>query len=158
MKQMKNLVLIVALVFISSAGISQKVNFSGNWKINKEKSTLGYEFSLAPESMILKHEKNTLDVERHSNWQGEEIVINDHFTLDGKECENPAWRDLVKKSTATWNKKTKVLTITTKVPMAEGGDATIISEYLMNGDNLVVESSASSDYGEIVERFVFDKQ
>jgi len=155
---MKKLTILILLVLLSSAGFSQKVNFSGSWKINKEKSDLGSDFSLAPESMILKHEKKTLDVERHSNWQGQEIVTNDHFTLDGKVCENSGWRDTVKKSTVEWNKKTKVLTITTTVPMPEGADATIIDEYIMNGDNLVIESSASSDYGELVERMVFDKQ
>jgi len=28
----------------------------------------------------------------------------------------------------------------------------------MNGENLILESTASSGYGELIERFVFDKQ
>ena len=46
--KMKNFVFIIALAFLSATAFGQKVNFSGDWKLNESKSELGYEFSLAP--------------------------------------------------------------------------------------------------------------
>ena len=155
---MKNIVLVIALVLLSSSGFSQKVNFSGTWNLNTEKSELGDEFSLAPNSIILDHSKKVIDVEKNGEFQGQSYTTNDHFTLDGVECENPGWMGALKTSTATWDKKTKVLKISSTIPMEDGSEVVIIEEYVMNGDNLVIETSAASDYGEMVERFVFDKQ
>ena len=97
-------------------------------------------------------------MERIYDFQGAVSTTKDLFTLDGEVCENRGWRDMVKKSTAVWNKKTKVLTISSKMQMNRGGDVEILEEFLINGDNLILESSVSSDRGEMVERFVFDRQ
>lgn len=155
---MKRLVYLIMLVLISSAGFGQKANFSGNWKINKEKSELGDQFSMAPNTIIVNHKRKSLEVEKHGDFQGEEYTTNDLFTLDGKECENPGWMESVKTSTAVWNKKTKVLNINSNILLEDGSDVEIIEEWGMNGDNLVIEVSASSSYGDMEERFVFDKQ
>ena len=59
---MKNFAFVLALVLFSSVAIGQKVNYSGEWKLNKSKSELGYDFSLAPNSVSVKHTKKTLDL------------------------------------------------------------------------------------------------
>jgi len=155
---MKKIIYLIAIVLISSPAFSQKVDFSGDWKINKEKSELGYEFSMAPNQIILKQAKNSLDIERHSSYEGQDFTFNDHFTLDGEECENPGWMDSIKKSTASWTEDKKGLKITSTVPMQDGGEFTITEELVMNEDNLVISTSASSSYGDMSEKFVFDKQ
>ena len=154
---MKNIVLVIALALLTSTGFSQKVNFSGTWTLNEAKSELGDHFSLAPNTMVLDHSKKSIDVEKSGEMQGQEYTSNDHFTLDGEKCENPGWMDGIKTSTATWDKKTKVLKISTTIPM-EGAEVEINEEYIMNGDNMVIESVIVSGYGEMVERIVFDKQ
>ena len=155
---MKNIVFVIALAVISSTSFSQKVNFSGTWKLSKEKSELGDQFSLAPDNMVLKHSRKSLELEKSGSMQGEAYTLSDVYTLDGEECENPGWVDQIKTSTATWDKKTKVLKITSKIPLNDGGEVGVIEEIVMNGDNLVMESTASSDYGDLVERFVFEKE
>ena len=154
---MKKILYLIVLVFLASQGYGQKVNFSGTWKINKEKSQLGEEFSMAPNKVIVDQGKNSLSVERHSTWQGEEFSFTDRFTLDGKECENPGWMDSVKKSTAVWADK-KVLKVTTKIPMQDGGEMTIEDQYSLEGGNLHIKTFASSSYGEMTEVYVFDKE
>ena len=154
---MKKILYLIVLVFLASQGYGQKVNFSGNWKINKEKSQLGEEFSMAPNKVIVDQGKNSLSVERHSTWQGEEFSFTDRFTLDGKECENPGWMDSVKKSTAVWADK-KVLKVTTKIPMQDGGEMTIEDQYSLEDGNLHIKTFASSSYGEMTEVYVFDKE
>jgi len=155
---MKKNLYFLALILVTTASFGQKVDFSGSWKINKEKSELGDQYSMAPNNIILVQEDNSLSVERHSTWQGQERTTNDKLTLDGQECENPGWGDSIKKSTAVWTEDGSVLKITTKIPMRDGGEMSVIEEYKMEGDNLVIVSSRSSSFGDSSERFVFDKQ
>ena len=155
---MKNIAFVIALVVLSSAGYGQKVNFSGDWKFNTELSELGDQFSLAPNSIVVKHTKKTLEMERNSTWDGQDFTTKDFFTLDGKECENPGMMDSIKKSTATYDRKTKKLTITSYVELEDGTEVEIIEEIKMEGAYLVIDSSVSSSYGDMFEKFVFHKQ
>jgi hypothetical protein len=155
---MKHFVYLLVLLFISSAAFAKKADFSGKWKINRAKSELNDQFSMAPDALVMNQDKNTLSIERHSSFQGESFTFTDNFTLDGKECENRGWMDSVKKSTAEWSKDKKTLTITSKIPMQDGGNMTITEVLSMDGDNLVVETTASSSYGDMTEKFVFDKE
>jgi len=154
---MKNIILGLALVLLSSTVIAQKVNFSGEWKLNEDKSELGYEFSLAPATMTLEHTKKTLDQTNVSEWDGQEVESKLHFTLKGEVCENPGFEESVTKSTAVFDKKTKTIKIVTDGTV-QGMDYTLTQTYSLNEGNLIVESEAASDMGEMEETFVFDKQ
>lgn len=153
---MKNIVFIVALAFLSATAFGQKVNFSGDWKLNESKSELGYEFSLAPKSMKLEQTKKTLDVTSVSEWDGQEIESKSHYTLDGEVSENVGFAESVTKSTASFDKKTGLLKIVTNGSV-EGMDYTLTQTMSMKEDMMVIESEAASDMGEMVETFVFEK-
>jgi hypothetical protein len=155
---MKKFIYLIAMVLISSAAIGQKADFSGTWKINREKSQLGDQFSMAPNSIVVEHNKKKMSLQRNSSWQGQDYSYTDKFTLDGEECENIGMMDMVKKSTVVWNDDKKSLKITTKIEMQDGTDMTIIENLAMDGENLVMETSASSSYGDMSEVFVFDKE
>lgn len=154
---MKNFVFIIALAFLSLSAIGQKPNFSGEWKLNEDKSELSYEFSLAPKAMTLEHTKKTLDVTSTSEFDGQPYESKAHYTLDGEICENPGFMDSITKSTANFDKKAKTLKIETDGSV-EGMDYTHEQTLSMKEGQLVVESVAASDMGELVETFVFDKQ
>ncbi len=154
---MKNFVFIIALAFLSATAFGQKVNFSGEWKLNESKSELGYEFSLAPKAMKVEHTKKTLDLTSTSEWDGQEVESKSHFTLDGEVSENVGFAESVTKSTASFDKKAGTLKIVTN-GSAEGMDYTITQIMSMKEDNLVVELEAASDMGEMVETHVFDKE
>jgi hypothetical protein len=155
---MKNFVFVIALVLFSSVAIGQKVNYSGEWKLNEDKSELGYDFSLAPASMTVKHTRKTLDIKSVNVWNGQEVVSDDHFTLDGKECENTGFGESVAKSTAVVDKKTKAIKIITSGYADGVGDWTSTQIISMNEENLMIKFDAASDMGEIAETYVFDKQ
>ncbi|MEA3477441.1 MAG: hypothetical protein U9R60_04625 [Bacteroidota bacterium] len=154
---MKNFVFIIALAFLSATAFGQRVNFSGDWTLNEDKSELGYEFSLAPKSMTLDHTKKTFDQTIVSEWDGQEYESKNHYTLDGEVCENPGWEGTVTKSTAVYDKKAKNLKIVTDGEV-QGMGYTLTQVFSMKDDNLIVESEAASDMGEMVETFVFDKK
>jgi len=82
---MKNLAFVLALVLFSSVAIAQKVNYSGEWKLNESKSELGYDFSLAPISIAIEHTKKTLDMKAVNVWEGKDYVKKSHLTLDGTQ-------------------------------------------------------------------------
>jgi len=155
---MKNFILVIALALLSTTGFAQKVNFSGSWKFNSELSEQGDQFSLAPNSIVVEHTKKTLEIERNSTWDGQDYTTNDVFTLDGKECENSTVMDMVKKSTATYDKKAKKLSINSTVLMDDGNELNLFEIMSMDGDKLIVETTMSSTYGDMSEKFVFDKQ
>ena len=155
---MKKCIYLIAMVLISSAAIGQKADFSGTWKINREKSELGAQFSMAPNSIVVEQTKKEMSLQRNSSWQGQDYSYTDKFTLDGEECENIGMMDMVKKSTVVWNDDKESLKITTKIELQDGTDMTIIENLAMDGEHLVMETSASSSYGDMTEVFVFEKE
>lgn len=154
---MKKALFLFVACLISAIAASQTTDFSGKWKLNTEKSKLGTEFSLAPSDIIVIQTGNDLSIEKHSNFQGQEVVTNDKFTLDGKECVNTGFQDSQKKSVTSWSEDKKILTITTKMSIGDAGDISIIEVYKIDGDNLLIESSASSSYGDLAETMVYSK-
>ena len=155
---MKNYALIIALILFSSVAIGQKVNYSGEWKLNENKSELGYDFSMAPASVTVTHTKKTLDMKTVNVWDGQEIPSESHFTLDGKECENVGFGETDTKSTAEVVKATKAIKIITKGYADSFGDWTSTQVMSLKDGQLVLEFEAASDMGEIAETYVFDKQ
>ena len=155
---MKKIKVLLAALLITSGAAAQVVNFSGSFKLNTSNSKLNQEFSLAPKEIIILQEGNNLDVEKHLSFQDQDFVTKDKFTLDGKECINPGWQETQKKSTAVWAEDKKSLKITSKIPMNDGGEAVIIEIYKMDGTNMVIESSATSSFGDMAETMFYDKQ
>lgn len=154
---MKNIAFVLAVILFSSVAMGQKVNYSGEWKLNEDKSELGYEFSLAPASMTITHSRKTLDIKVVSVFDGQEVISEPHYTLDGEECENPGFMDSVTKSTALVDKKSKAIRIVT-LGSVEGMDYTLTQNFSLKEGNLMVQSEAVSDMGELVETQVYDKQ
>lgn len=153
---MKQFALIISFAFLSSLAFGQRVNFSGEWKLNEAKSELGPQFSLAPNVLTVEHKRKTLDLVSVSEFNGEEYESTQHFTLDGEECENTGFMDSVTKSTASYDKKAKILTIVTRGSV-QGSGYTLTQTMSMKEGSLVVISEAESDMGEMAETYVFDK-
>ena len=155
---MKKTLLFSAVLLISVMATAQSPNFTGTWKLNTSKSTLGDQFSLAPKEIIILQENNDLNVEKHSSFQDQDFTTKDKFTLDGNECINTGWQDSQKKSTVLWAEDKLSLKITSKMNIGDGGDLTIVEIYKMDGTNMVIVSTASSSYGDMSETMYYDKE
>jgi len=138
--------------------LSAQIDFSGSWKLNSSKSKLGDQFSWAPKEIIVTHKGNDMSMEKQFDMQGQEVSINDKFTLDGKECVNAGMMDTQKKSTAVWAADKKSLKITSKIPLQDGGDISVTEVYKMDGANMVIEMNSSSSFGDMSETQVYDKK
>jgi hypothetical protein len=155
---MKKIVFLLAAFLVSAITNSQGIDFSGSWKLNSEKSKLNADFSMAPKEIIIVHNGNDLKVEKHSSFQDQEFTTTDKLTLDGKECINVGFQETQKKSTAVWSEDKKSLKVTSKLSIGDGGEMTIIEVYKMETNMLILESNASSSYGELAETGAYDKK
>ena len=155
---MKKALFLFVTLLTSGFLSAQVVDFSGNWKLNTSKSKLNEQFSMAPKEIIIAQKGNDFNLEKHSSFQDQAFTTNDKLTLDGKECINPGWMDTKKKSVVIVAEDKKSLKVTSKFPMNDGGEMTIIEVYKMDGSNMVIESNVSSSFGEVAETIVFDKQ
>ena len=156
---MKKFIYLLAFSMLSIATMGEGINFSGTWKLNNEKSILFEQFSLAPTQLIVIQTADTIMVEKHGNFQGTDYVTKEKFSLDGKECFNPGMMpDSKKTSTAAWSEDGKILTISTKMPTQDQGEATMKEVYRMEEPNLKIELSAASSMGEMSETYLLDKQ
>lgn len=155
---MKKSIITSILFFIPAVIFTQTINFSGTWQLNPDSSQLNYEFSLAPREIIITHDGNNLTVEKHSNFQGQDYTSVDRFTLDGNECINPGFMESQKKSTAVWSEDKTFIKIISKMNAGDFGEVTITEIYKMKNGKMVLESTASSSYGDLYEVMVYDKK
>ena len=155
---MKKIAFFLTAFLMSSVLSAQGTNFSGSWKLNSTKSKLNTEFSMAPKEIIVDQKGNSMKIEKHSTFQEQDFTTTDTLTLDGKECINAGFQDTQKKSTAVWSDDKTSLKISSKIAMGDGGEMTIIEVYKMDGGNLVIESNATSSYGELIETMAYDKK
>ncbi len=153
---MKKTFLLFAALLIAIIAYGQAPDFSGKWKLNNSKSALGAEFSMAPLEIVVTHKGNDFTIEKHSDFQGETFTTTEKYTLDGKECLNSVWQDMQKKSTVTWSNDKKSFKVASTLDI--GGELITITEvFMMDGSNLVIDSSSNSSFGDMTEKMVYDK-
>jgi hypothetical protein len=139
-----------------------KVNFSGEWVLNTEKSEMGEGRGRGrgASKMVVVQEGNKLVKESYrQNRDGEEVKTESVYTLDGKECENEV-RSGTSTSFTEWSKDGKTLTIETESTMSRGDqDITMESteDWSLKDNTLIIERTMSSPMGERESTMVYDK-
>lgn len=167
---MKVISLAVMIAFIAPAMVNAqagKVNFSGNWVQNAEKSTQppqggGGGQRMGGGNMAVNQEANLLTVDRTRTGQdGTPMTTTMKYTLDGKESINTSPRG-ESKSVATWSADGKSLTITTEQTFERNGESmTMKSKAVWSVDGAVltiVNTSQGMDGTERVMTSVYDKK
>jgi hypothetical protein len=134
-----------------------QTDLSGIWNLNKSKSILKGEKSMAPELLVLIQTTDLLTVEKHTSLNGKSYTITENYTLDGKECINPIWENFKKKSTAVWSDDKNSLKIITKIPMQGDKEISILEIYQLTENSLKITTSTSSSFGDNNEVYLFDK-
>jgi hypothetical protein len=163
---MKKLVLASSLFVLltSMAVIADKPNFTGEWKLNEQKSDLG-EFGarFAPKKLKINAQAEGMTVDRSSvNQNGEEVTYNEKLTFDGKETESTVFNSSKKKSAAKWSDDSQVLTVNSTILFDRNGETTEIKmtevyKLTDNGQALSVESTSNSSFGTNAMKLVYDK-
>jgi hypothetical protein len=159
------LVITLAVLPGYSLPSEKKVNLTGTWVLNEQKSELGeYGRMLASEKIIIMQKGKNLRMDRSATAPtGESYSYVENYTLDGQECVNkmePVW---VKKSTVTWTDKKSSLTIISDMNVNfEGNEMNIKSVEIISlqdgGKSMVIKSTSSTDYGDLAITIVYDLQ
>ncbi len=156
-------VLLMSTVIVSAQ--DSKVNFSGEWVLNAEKSDQperpgGRRRGMLASKMVIEQKDNKLVVERfRKNRDGEDVSTKLSYTLDGKKCKN----DLnfgTRESVAKWSKDGKTLTIESTITMSRGDrEFTMESteKWSLDKDTLTIEATRSTPRGERTSKAVYDK-
>ena len=101
MKTKSILSLISLLFFLTSiTAFAQKTDFSGEWKINKEKSLLSDSQLFLSRIKIQLKADSLLTTRVYENANGEEYPFDENLSLDGKEGKIVIF-EMPRKSTAT---------------------------------------------------------
>ncbi|HKE04255.1 MAG TPA: hypothetical protein VKE91_09355 [Blastocatellia bacterium] len=86
MRLKTSLACLALLLFVSIAGSAgEKVNLSGTWKLDQDKS-----FSNGPEfdqTMTITHSGEKVKLDAKQKSPRGEVAINEEYTLDGRETE-----------------------------------------------------------------------
>ena len=102
-----------------------KANFSGTWALNESKSTQAEGgFRMGASMMTIAQDGNNLSVEStRKNRDGEDVKSTAKFTLDGKECTNPAgFGNSTRKSVLSWSADGKVLNFAHSMTFERNGE------------------------------------
>ncbi len=159
--------LIVVVLLLSSTFIfagDGKVDFSGEWNLNKNKSDFGDSGGRrrrgVATKLVIEQKGNRLNVESfRQNREGEEVSTKLTYTLDGKECKNEM-RFGDQMSTAEWSKDGKTLALQSTMTISRGDrDITIEStgKWSLVEDALTIESVRTTPRGERKSKAVYNK-
>lgn len=147
----------------ASAVHAQKAGFSGDWKLNEAKSTLGQYTRMTPRTLKVNSQKDSLVIQRSSTGQdGTEMNYIDKLTFDGKEAETTMSANAKKKSTAKWSDDGQSLTVSSTIFFDRDGQTFEVKveevwKLSEGGKVLTVASTSTSQMGTNTTSLLFDK-
>jgi len=157
------LLITLPLLNSNSMPMGKKSNFSGTWILNEQKSDFGeYGRMMASDKLIIVQKGKKLTMEKYATAPtGEAYNYPENYTLDGKECVNPLFEQSKKTSTVAWSEDKKSLTFTSLLELVfEGQEMKIntVEVYSLEdgGKSMVIKTTSSTEYGDMVFSFVYD--
>jgi hypothetical protein len=95
--------LLFLLIFLPAfTAFAQKTDFSGEWKINKEKTVIPSDQLYLSKITIQLRNDSLLTTRVYENGYGEEYPFEENLTLDNKECKIVIF-EMPRTSTATYS-------------------------------------------------------
>ncbi|MGF2414025.1 MAG: hypothetical protein ACQUYJ_16960 [Ferruginibacter sp.] len=158
------LLFVGALLFSAFVFKPATTNFSGKWKLNEGKSELGDFANFATKLIEAQQYTDSMGISRTAaSFDGNEATTIERLTFDGKESESTLFGESKKKSVASWSQDGTALTITYNIKMEFNGQSneikgTEVWTMADEGKTLVVKNSASSSFGELETKSVYEKQ
>ena len=142
---------------------AQKADFSGSWKLNEPKSTLGQYTRMTPRTLKVNSQKDSLVIQRYSTSQdGTETNYTETLTFNGNPSESTISANAKKKSTAKWSDDGQTLTINATIAFDRDGqsfEVQVVETWKLTegGKVLTVASASTSQMGTNTTRLLFDK-
>ena len=147
---------ITILLLLSTASYGQKVNFSGDWKLNMDKSELGMAAGqIVGVTMKVEHKDADLKLNQTVNTtMAGEQVQDMSFIIDGKEQKttDPQGNEFI--YTGKWVEKVVVVEAEAESAM---GPTSIKLEFSLSEDKKILNMTQNVNNGAMVLKLVFDK-
>ncbi len=158
-------VFLFSMILIAEEG---KVNFSGTWSYNKDKSETGGEGGRGPGRMastklVVKQEKDKIVIERTGQGRdGETFTQKEEITLDGKENKVEGFGGRQRTVTAKWTDEGKTLTFSSVMVMERDGNefemkSSEVWSLAEEGKELIMNSTRNTPRGERKSKLVYSK-
>ena len=151
---------LLAIPSISFAG--DKVDFTGEWVLNEDKSDFGDGPAFAAVKIVATQEGNTITIGRtRMGRDGEERTSSETMSMDGKENINEGERG-TSNSVVTWSDDGTNLTIKSKREFNRDGEtfemnSTEVWTLSEDGNILKIQSDVSSPRGERSATLIYEK-
>lgn len=148
--------ILLGLLLCSTAAVAaDKPDFSGNWKLNTEKSEFGPMPKPEKADYTIVHKDPQLNVKSTAVTQMGEVTNEVKITTDGKEFINNMHGQEVK-GTAKWEGKT--LVVTQKLDM-QGTEIVVEQKWTLSedGKSIAQDVSISTPQGELKQKAILDK-
>jgi hypothetical protein len=146
-------------MLLSNRSLSaQKPDFSGEWKLNKEKSTTT-DNQLIVAKIILKQKPDSLYTSRvYENNNGEEYTFDENFSLDGKDTKLTVY-DLPRTSKATLADTDGSININSSTTFNGSEDFVAIEKWKLESEGkvLTLEYTNKMSGNEITGTFHYDR-
>ncbi len=152
------LVILISISIITFAG-TEKVNFSGKWVLNSDKSLYEGHRTSAQKELNVRQEGNDLIIDRISQKFSGSGIITEKFTLDGK-VKDSVISGKPTKSAVSWSADGKKMTISYMSIFAQNDIRTTIEiwELSEDGKSLSVNYSSQSAKGTRNSNDVYDRK
>jgi hypothetical protein len=113
MKKMLFSFLVPAVLLLSFTTVADRVNFSGDWKLDESKSELGEFGGRVARVLKTEQKENEITITRTTpGFQGgDPVTTTITLTYDGKVTESEGFGGAKRKSTAKWSEDGQALTV-----------------------------------------------
>ena len=153
---------VLFLLYPATTYAGDKVDFSGDWTLNEDKSEMGEGRFRPSATLKITQAENSLVTERtRTGRDGQVRKIRDEYTLDGEAKLTETERGSTN-STASWSEDGKTLTINSYRKMTREGqtfEITTEEHWVLSddGSTLTIKTSSTSPRGERSSVLVYSK-
>ena len=142
----------------------EKPNFSGIWKLDKEKSEMGTSEEGGRfrggmfDSLVVEHKEPKLTIKRKIHLpSGAERTVESKYTTDGESNTNEGFRGMTNKSKTRWEEEKLVTesTIETQMGIRETKEVRSLSA---DRKTMTIEMTTKGGQREGTRKLVFNKQ
>lgn len=157
-------ILLAPVFLFAFTSLPDKANFSGDWKLNGDKSELGQFGDYATRILKAEQKDESITIARTAAaFTGGDYTSTETLTYDGKDCESNLFGESKKKATIKWAEDGQTFKITYTLYLDINGQSMEINgtetwTLSDGGKTLTSLSNSSSSFGDNVVKAVYDKQ
>src|SRR5436189_3155040 len=162
-KKMLYALLIPSVVLFSFTTLAERVNFSGDWKLDESKSELGEFGARVARSVKAEQKDNAITISKTTPGfnGGDPVTTTVTLTYDGKVTESEGFGGSKRKSTASWSDDGSTLTVNTTTTFERDGQTSEFKgteAWSMTADGaLSVVTHSTSPRGESTTKAIYNK-